>query len=177
MTELSFFVPGLPAPKGSMKAVNVPNITHTILVPDNEKIYKPWVRAVVNVASLALAASDWPRKYDGPVFMSCRFFLPMPVSRPTYIRRQAIAVCKVTPDLDKLTRAIGDACKKAEVYRDDSLIVKDAHEKYELVEHQLCGVEVVVRLIEQDADQIDRMLEVLARRRGAPRNVLSMLGR
>ena len=175
MSELSFFVPGQPAPKGSMKPVNVPNVRHTILVPDNEKIYKPWVRAVVDVATLALAVSDWPRKYAGPVLMTCRFLLPMPLSRPAYIRRQAIAPCTVTPDLDKLTRAIGDACKKAEIYRDDSVIVKDAHEKFEVAEHQLCGVEVMVRTLDDELDQT--MAELLARRRAAPRPPISMLGR
>lgn len=174
MSELSFFVPGLPAPKGSMKPINVPNIAHTILVPDNKKVYDPWVREVTKVAALAVNAdNDWPRKYAGPVFMSCRFLLPMPISRPAYVRRQQIALCTVTPDLDKLTRAIGDACKKAEVYRDDSVIVKDAHEKYEIAEHHLCGVEVVVRTIDLEDTPY---MSVLARRRDAPR-VISMLTR
>jgi len=167
MTEqLSFFVSGLPVPQGSMKAITIKNQKHTQLIATNDGALKAWRKRVVDVAELAIAATGWPLDCALPVKVACRFLLPMPESRLKAIRTQGIDFARYPPDLDKLMRAIGDALTDADVVIDDSRIVSLGLSKYEVLEDELCGVEVVVAPV--DDDDVGRMLAVLQRRRTTP---------
>jgi Holliday junction resolvase RusA-like endonuclease len=165
MTEqISFFVPGEPTPQGSMKPITLPGQSWTQLIADNDAELKRWRAKVGELAKLAANLQDWsPRRQDA-MHLTCRFLLPMPASRPASIRKQEIALCGVKPDLDKLIRAIGDAFTEYEVLFDDSRIVKGGQVKYEVLDHGLCGAEVVLRVIDLVAER-DAMIEVLERRR------------
>jgi len=166
-TALSFFVAGVPIPQGSMKAVTVKGKKFTQLISDNGALLNPWRGKVVNVATLARNVHGWPTNYTGAVQLSCRFILPMPSARPAAARRAGIDVCRVKPDLDKLMRAIGDALTIADILDDDSRIVQAHLAKYEVLEHRLCGVEVVLQMM-TEFDTATSTQSLLARRRAAP---------
>lgn len=158
VSALSFFVAGVPVPQGSMKAITLKGKKFTQLISDNDATLKPWRSKVVDVATLARNLAGWPENYNGAVELSCRCLLPMPATRPSAIRRAAIGLRTVKPDLDKLMRAIGDALTIANVVDDDARIVIAHLAKYEVSEHNLCGVEVVVHMYE-DKGAADLLLE------------------
>lgn len=170
--SLSFFVPGVPVPEGSMKGVTLPGQKFTQLVPDNSAKLKPWRAKVTSIAALAIARQGW-EKATGPVEVVFRFLLPMPMARPAALRSFGICFSWKKPDLDKLERAIGDAMTDAGVFVDDGQIAKSMTAKYEVREDHLAGVEVVVQSIDVDDDAVrETMRLLLERRRAAPRNRL-----
>lgn len=160
---ISFFVKGEPAPQGSMIPITIPGQAHTQLIADNDAELKRWRQKVGELAVLAARHYDWPPRRDNAMHLTCRFLLPMPASRPASIRKQGIAICRVKPDLDKLLRAIGDAFTQYNIVFDDSRIAKGGQVKYEVADHELCGVEIVLRVIDYAAEH-DAMLELLERR-------------
>ncbi len=108
---VAFSVRGLPVPQGS----KVPGVT---------KEGKPYLRDVKPKAladwrnAIAVAASDVMATdplLDDAVRVRAEFILP----RGKSVKRRHPAV---RPDLDKLTRALLDACTGV-VYRDDALVV------------------------------------------------------
>lgn len=106
--ELSFSVTGLPASQGSHAIIN------GRIVQVNSAKHKAWRNAVANAAIEALP-KGW-EALDEPVELSVIFYLP----RPTTVHRPFPSV---TPDLDKLVRAVGDSLKTAGVLADDSRII------------------------------------------------------
>ena len=73
-------------------------------------------------ASVATAAQDWQREnnkplWDGPLVVEIDFWLPRPKSAPKRVQFPT-----TRPDLDKLVRAVLDACKGI-VIQDDSQVV------------------------------------------------------
>lgn len=109
MTLLAAFdVEGTPVPQGSMKHVGNGRI-----VPSNALALKRWRRAVA-----AAAAEDYTDEpYDGPVVLDCVFRLERPRSR-----RKAGPLVSVTPDCDKLVRAIGDAITGVIITNDSRIV-------------------------------------------------------
>lgn len=164
MTEISFFCAGIPVQQGSMKAISIPGKKHSQLIPTNDAELKRWRSKVAELAGLAANRNDdWPRKCQSAVHLTCRFLLPMPAARPAAVRKQEIGLCGVVPDLDKLLRAIGDGLTDSEVIADDARIVKGGQVKYEVVDHRLCGAEIVLRIVDLVAER-DAMFELLRRR-------------
>lgn len=149
-----------------MIPISVPGQRHTQVVPDNAAELGRWRNKVTELAKLA-AGPDWPSRRRDPMHLTCRFLLPMPASRPAYVRKRGIGLCAVKPDLDKLLRAIGDGLTDAGVIFDDSHIVKGGQIKYEVANHRLCGAEVILRCLDADVE-LEAMLATLARRLAAP---------
>jgi len=115
---LDVFVPGKPAPQGSMRAIVHRSTGRAVAIKDNNDRQKSW-RADVRDAVLNV----WNQSpIDGPVQVAYDFVMPRPVSTP---KRSTPAATK-KPDWDKLSRAISDALTSAGAYTDDSRTV-DAH--------------------------------------------------
>lgn len=109
MAEVEFFVPGIPAPKGSKRHVG-----NGRLIEASKKL-EPWTRAILDVVS----NMDQFVPFDEPVEVWATYYLP----RPATVHRE---LPSVPPDIDKLERGLFDALTKAGVWRDDSLVV-DSH--------------------------------------------------
>lgn len=108
-TEITFTVPGKPAPQGSKRHVG-----HGVML-ESSKDLGPWRQRVAIMAHNAMRGRPL---LSGAVTVELRFVLPRPVSTPT---RSTPAAVK-RPDLDKLTRAIFDAITGI-VVADDSQVV------------------------------------------------------
>ena len=161
MTEqLSFFVAGRPITQGGMRPATNKATGRPILITTGGDGLRQWRKAVTDVACLAVDRTQW-QMTTAPVVVTYRFLLPMPASRPAKFKRMLIGYSKVMPDLDKLTRAIGDSLKVAKVYKDDGQIAEAHTAKYELLDHALIGVEVVVATLDEDfvTETMARLLE------------------
>jgi crossover junction endodeoxyribonuclease RusA len=108
MFELTIDVSGDPASQGSHSVIN------GRIVQVNSTKHKRWRNAVV-FAALDLIDEDWV-PIDEPVELSVIFYLP----RPKTATREFPSV---TPDLDKLIRAVGDSLTTAGIISDDSRII------------------------------------------------------
>lgn len=108
--EILIDVQGEPASQGSHSVIN------GRIVQVNSAKHKKWRNAVV-FAALDLIGDDW-KPIDEPVELSIVFYLP----RPKTVQNREFP--SVTPDLDKLIRAVADSLTDAGIYVDDSRIVR-----------------------------------------------------
>jgi Holliday junction resolvase RusA-like endonuclease len=109
MAEVSLSVTGDPASQGSHA------IMHGRIVQVNSSKHKAWRKAIVQEA-IATLPDDW-QPIDEPCELIVNFYLP----KPKTVNRQ---LPSVSPDLDKLIRAVGDSLTDSGVVTDDSRIVR-----------------------------------------------------
>ena len=129
--ELTFYVEGNPAPQGSKKHVG-----NGIMV-EASKALPAWRKAVTDAAVEALAGRTGFIHKEA-VHCSMRFFM----NRGKTVKRD---LPTVTPDLDKLERAVNDALTKAGVWGDDAQVTNATHSKQYAPELTSPGVQVTVR--------------------------------
>jgi Holliday junction resolvase RusA-like endonuclease len=103
----STFVEGTPVPQGS-KSLSKYGVMY-----EANKALKPWRETVAATASWTMAGIPL---MEGPLVLAVFFAMP----RPPSVKREFPSV---KPDLDKLTRAIGDALSGV-VYKDDAQIIR-----------------------------------------------------
>lgn len=124
MAQVTFTVPGVPAPQGS-------KVRTKWGVREDNPATRPWRSAVGWEASFAMQGDDL---LAGPLALEVVFYFPRPKSH--YGSGKNAGVLKATapdwhispPDTDKLLRAIGDSLKGI-VCRDDSLFALVRAEK------------------------------------------------
>jgi Holliday junction resolvase RusA-like endonuclease len=109
MAEVSLSVTGNPASQGSHA------IMYGRIVQVNSFKHKAWRKAIVQEA-IATLPDDW-QPIDEPCELIVNFYLP----KPKTVDRQ---LPSVSPDLDKLIRAVGDSLTDSGVVIDDSRIVR-----------------------------------------------------
>jgi Holliday junction resolvase RusA-like endonuclease len=109
MAEVSLSVIGDPASQGSHA------IMHGRIVQVNSSKHKAWRKAIVQEA-IATLPDEW-QPIDEPCELIVNFYLP----KPKTVDRQ---LPSVSPDLDKLIRAVGDSLTDSGVVIDDSRIVR-----------------------------------------------------
>jgi len=109
MSTIEFFVPGAPKPQGSKRMVG------NGLMVEACKELGPWRERVALAASQAVNGS--PVLSDVPFTVVLNFVMPRPASAPKRSTPPAVK----RPDLDKLVRAIFDACTGI-VFTDDSAV-------------------------------------------------------
>jgi crossover junction endodeoxyribonuclease RusA len=109
MAEVSLSVIGDPASQGSHAIMN------GRIVQVNSSKHKAWRKAIVQEA-IATLPDDW-QPIDEPCELIVNFYMPKP---KTVIR----SLPSVSPDLDKLIRAVGDSLTDSGVVIDDSRIVR-----------------------------------------------------
>lgn len=114
-----FRVAGLPIPQGSKTSKMVNG--KTVLYDDNGKVLKPWRRAVDKAARASLP--DGWKPLDGPLRVAVLFGFARPISHPKR-RRTWPTGQGTTGDVDKLARAVLDACTTADVWLDDAQVVE-----------------------------------------------------
>lgn len=139
------FVPGLPMPQGSKRAMRHRSSGKLILLDDNPGL-KAWRSGIVG----AWRRSGLPM-VEGPAEVDLEFVMPRPAghwgtgSRAGVLRPSAPAWPAVKPDLDKLTRAVLDALTMAGAVEDDARVVSMSVVKtYQRTPQQDPGVEVRV---------------------------------
>lgn len=128
---VTFFVPGTPVAKGSMKAFVRGG--RAMLTNASSKT-KPWQSCVTLAASLAWKGPPT----IGAVSLRMKFVFARPKTAPKARVRPT-----VKPDCDKLCRVIFDAATGV-IYMDDSQVVKVEAEK---VYGELPGVHVEVEIV------------------------------
>lgn len=106
--EITFFVPGRPAPQGSKRHVG-----RGVMVESSTEV-GPWRERVALAAHNAMAGQ--PLR-DDPATVMLKFVLPRPKSTP---KLKPFAVKR--PDLDKLVRAVLDAITGV-IIVDDSQVI------------------------------------------------------
>lgn len=116
--RVEFRVDGVPAPQGSKTAYR--RGARVILVESSDRL--PAWRDTVTLAARRVKRPDAWLDTATPLEAVYRFRLP----RPKTVKR---ALPTVKPDLDKLTRAIGDALTDARLYGDDAQVVRLTVEK------------------------------------------------
>jgi Holliday junction resolvase RusA-like endonuclease len=117
--EISFVVPGVPIPQGSMRGfVRGGKVRVT---SDNAKL-RNWRQMIAGVAFAKMSIGNVPMLM-GPVRVEAIFYLP----RPQSVSVRALPIKR--PDLDKLTRAVLDGMTDGGVFHDDSQVVHLVVEK------------------------------------------------
>jgi crossover junction endodeoxyribonuclease RusA len=121
---ISFFVPGVPVPKGSAKAYVNKYTGRAQVMQDNREKQKPWASAIT------LTAMERGVKGTlAPVRVDMVFSMPRPKSHfgsgrnATSIKPSAPLAHTSKPDLDKLIRCVLDALTGV-AWHDDSQVVK-----------------------------------------------------
>ena len=119
---LTFIAWGVAAPKGSAKGFAVPvegkpGKFRAVVTHDNSRT-KGWQQTIAEAAGRALQAAD-PSTFvgDAPVRLLVVFYL----ARPKALGKRVAHHTK-KPDLDKLTRSVGDALTGV-LWSDDSQVV------------------------------------------------------
>lgn len=124
MAEVSFTVPGIPAPQGSKTRTRYG-------VREDNPATRPWRAAVAWEATAAMQMREW---LTGPLGLEVSFYFPRPKnhfgtgSKANTLKPAAPEWHASKPDADKLVRAIGDSLTGI-VARDDSLIARVLVEK------------------------------------------------
>lgn len=116
MTPLRFTVIGIPQPKGSTRAFMRPGGRFPIVTSDNPKV-KAWQKVVGLGAIAARGAGVKPA--DGAIELEVAFFL----ARPLRLAKKGTPPHLTRPDVDKLTRAVGDALTGI-CWHDDGQVVR-----------------------------------------------------
>jgi Holliday junction resolvase RusA-like endonuclease len=141
--SLTFFVPGLPVPQGSMRSFHHAKTGRVITTSDNPNL-KSWRTTVLEVARAARAGAP---AMGGPVEIAIAFRFPR--LKGHYGRRGLLPSAPQYPitsrnDLDKLVRGICDALTNAGVWRDDGQVVVIRADKGFCVESMDPGATVCV---------------------------------
>lgn len=105
---ISFFVEGTPIPQGSKGATKGGRLFDT-----NAKVLKPWREKVTETA--LIVGHNFPK--NQPVEVEARFIF----ERPKSVKRPHMSV---KPDIDKLQRALFDGLTDANIWGDDSRVVR-----------------------------------------------------
>ena len=135
--SVSFFVPGLPVPKGSARAFVVKG--HAVVVQDNAAKQRPWARSIAWTAKVPCV-----RPLDVPVVVALAFVMPRPKAHlGAHGLRAAFGAARpaTRPDLDKLVRLVLDALTGI-AWADDGQVV-EIHARKDYGER--CGVMVTIQ--------------------------------
>lgn len=147
---LSFWVPGIPVPKGSAKAFMRRGMKFPVVIQDNSEKQKPWASLIALTASNAIdkASLDQLPKDDGSGSLSWNVYLEFRMPRPkAHFGKNGLKGFASflphtkKPDLDKLTRLVFDALTGV-VWADDSQVTGvNAIKKYAAAQLE-CGVHI-----------------------------------
>lgn len=125
---IEFFVPGIPQPQGNHR------VSRSGYVYDANPKLRGWRDAVTAVARAARRGRD---PIDYPVAVEVYFLLPKP-KKPTF------DLPAVSPDLDKLQRALGDGLEASGLLKNDSRVVAWNAQKLYAARAQQPGAQVTL---------------------------------
>lgn len=117
-----FFVPGIPAPKGSARAFFVKNLNRAVITNANAKT-KPWEQAIRAEAHAAEGIAGCA-PHTAAVRVTATFYFPRPKGHfgAKGLKPAAPRENTKKPDLDKLARALLDALTGI-AFVDDSQVI------------------------------------------------------
>lgn len=145
MSDLSFWVPGIPQPQGSTKSFRGRGrAAHRIITTSDNDELRPWRNAVTWQAQSHRVALG-----VGPVHLGLTFYLPRPkghFGKAGNLLPSAPRYHTVKPDLSKLVRAIEDSLTDAGVWRDDNQVAI-THSSKNYADSLPPGVEIRVTLM------------------------------
>lgn len=146
MTPVSFFIAGVPVPKGSAKAFMRPGMRFPVVIQDNRDKQKPWASAIASEA-----ATHFSTLWSGPVWLKLAFYMPRPKGHfgAKGLRPSAPEFPTTKPDLDKLVRCAKDALKGT-AYEDDSQVVAIDASKHYVTETNKPGVAIQIQPIPKE---------------------------
>lgn len=144
--ETTFFVPGVPRAKGSMRAFKRAGMRHAVVINSSSKV-KPWQQLVATAAK-----GQFYGPTDAAVEVDVTFFLPrgkghygtgrnarlLKTSAPSLPTSHALG------DLDKHLRCVFDALTGV-AFVDDSLVV-DSHCSKRFEDGRGPGAQITVRM-------------------------------
>lgn len=157
---VEFVVAGIPQPQGSYRQVPVGRRCNScgrapMAVTTDNPALEAWRNDVARYASRAMAGAQ---PWTGPVAAELIFVVPAPARIPG--DRKGMPTAR--PDLDKLERAIYDACGGREgpgiVYADDSQIVEHHNRKRYPFPDEVPGVIIRMRAIAPTPDAVQQPL-------------------
>lgn len=116
--KTSFFVPGVPVPKGSAKAFMRKGMRFPVVIQDNADKQKPWASLIAFSAQQQCKAP-----VAGPVELEVTFWMPRPKAHFRKDGSLKVADNRHTkkPDTDKLLRCLKDALTGV-AWNDDSQV-------------------------------------------------------
>lgn len=149
--DLSFFAPGVPAPKGSLDAKPIRGSRKVYMVAGNQTNQDRWASAIAQAARdrvgdlLGRVSEGGPFIFPErrPVEVICQFVIP---ERP----RVHAATDRGAGDLDKLQRCVWDALTGI-VYVDDSQVTVSGASKRMAAPGEMGGATIHVRLLGEGA--------------------------
>jgi Holliday junction resolvase RusA-like endonuclease len=119
---VSFFVAGIPVPKGSAKAFMNKGMRFPVVVQDNAEKQRPWASSIGYAAQ-----QEGAGMISGPVEIKIVFYMPYLKSHygtgknANTLKANAPTYHTSKPDLDKLIRCVKDALTGI-AWRDDSQV-------------------------------------------------------
>lgn len=116
---ITFFVPGIPVPKGSAKAFFRKGMRFPVVIQDNAAKQKPWANIISQTAH-----AHCSQPFAKAVFLTLEFHMPRPKAhyrKNGDLRPDAPDLHTKKPDLDKLLRCVKDALSGI-AYRDDAQV-------------------------------------------------------
>lgn len=128
---ISFFVAGVPVPKGSAKAFMRKGMKHPVVIQDNADKQKPWASAIGYAAQQEVSGV-----INGPVGIGVSFVMPRPLSHfgtgknAGMLKATAPKYHTSKPDFDKLLRCVKDALTGIAWKDDAQVAVVFRSEKY-----------------------------------------------
>lgn len=123
MSDIDFWVPGVPKPAGSKRGFYNPKLKRVIITDDNRQS-KDWITVVAQIAATSFAGE----LLEGPLKMRMDFFFVRPKGHYRsgknghLLKADAPAFPIVKPDASKITRSTEDALKGI-LWRDDAQVV------------------------------------------------------
>lgn len=121
---ITFFVAGVPVPKGSAKAFMRKGMRFPVVVQDNADKQKPWASSI---GYMAMQNIRTERAFYGPTEIVLAFYMPRPKGHygtgrnAGTLKHDAPLWPTTKPDLDKLIRCVKDALTKI-AWNDDSQV-------------------------------------------------------
>jgi crossover junction endodeoxyribonuclease RusA len=147
--DLSFFAPGVPAPKGSLDAKPIRGSRKVYMVAGNQTNQDRWASAIAQAARWHVEArvpdGVTPKPHAGEVEVIVQFVIP---ERP----RVHAATDRGAGDLDKLQRCVWDALTGI-VYIDDSQVTVSGASKRMAAPGEMGGATIHIRLLGTPTDK------------------------
>ena len=147
MNTISFFVNGVPKPKGSGRAVLLPGRQWPVIV-NACNASKPWARSITLAARAAACKQTWIPNPNLNYSVLCWFWMPR-VKAHYRKGKYASLLCPTAPrkhvtqpDLDKLIRLAVDALTGT-IWTDDSQVTEISATK-QFTENGISGLEITV---------------------------------
>jgi len=139
---VTFFVPGVPIPKGSAKGFYNKALGRVMIVQDNKEKQAPWASMIAVVAQ-----EFFSKPIEGPVMVSLAFKMPRlkghfgSGKNAGVLKASAPIYHTVKPDVDKLERCIYDALTGI-AWKDDCQVSVVAHKSKKYGDKPGCWIKI-----------------------------------